>query len=122
MNSLAYVLRRINSRSLSLLLSFLLILGGLWLICLDIRSEGYIDIKALTVSGRLNFGHVGLGLIFLGAIICIICVIVKAKSTTQIKFGDLQFRGKGYISEEYMERLNQLIKDLQQSGQSKKGD
>lgn len=108
----SHVVTRVNSRSLSMLLASFLVVSGVVMVMFNFRDEGDIDITSPFLTGHVRSGHVGVLFLVFGVLVVGLCLRAKRGSNIEIKFGGLEFRAKGYISEECMERVAQLIKEL----------
>jgi hypothetical protein len=93
-----YFLRRINTRALTLLVALILSVGGLLLVYLGIKDDGFIDLKSAFIEGKLRSGLVGVTIIFLSVVLCLACVLVpirKEPYTIEISHGGHRIKWSG---------------------------
>ena len=79
-------------------IALLLTFFGCMMIFLGIRDQGFIDIKATFVEGRVESGLVGVLLIFASAVICVMSLRAFDKpARIKIQRGDFQLEWEGHL-------------------------
>ena len=95
---LQIIIDKINVKSASLLISFVTIVSGIIMVILQIKDEGFIDIKSAVISGQIKSGFVGITLIFLGVVICLFCISFRGKTKLEVSKGDMKVSFSGAIT------------------------
>ena len=109
---LEYVLDRFNSRAAAMLVGAVLTFAGIVLTVMEIRSEGFIDIKSPFLSGKLESGLVGVLPVLLGTLVVLASVLARNKHLVEVKIGDHQFKFQGHASDRRMRQIREGIHEL----------
>jgi hypothetical protein len=115
MNLSEWIIRRINGRSIAFVVSLLTTICGIVMIFMDIKDQGFIDIKSSLVSGNLQTGFVGVTLLFFGCIISIVGFLTKSpphKLKIKKDSYELEWEGSVYSYESALNALKNLLEGV----------
>ena len=107
------VIDKINVKSVSLGITFLLLGAGVYMCLRGIAHDGFIDIKSVALTGRLQTGSLGLIVIFLG--VAIVLAVIKKSGIFSEKKGEkieIEVGEKRIICENLSFRKVQEIREL----------
>ena len=80
--SVEYILSRVNVRAGAMFFAIVLAIAGICMVYDGIRGAGSIDFKTVFGEGKLKSGHVGILVLFIGSIICFVCLTVPKEQNT----------------------------------------
>ena len=72
---------------------------------MQIKDEGFIDIKSSILSGHIKSGFVGITLIFLGVLISLFCIAINRKTKVEISKGDMKVTYFGPINQSILRSI-----------------
>src|SRR5689334_7645023 len=68
-------------RVMVILSGFFLMIGGVVMIFMDLKSEGSISIKTPFLTGSINATYIGLLVIFMGVVLAVIAITRRSSQT-----------------------------------------
>lgn len=96
-------------KTIAMLAALALLVAGVVMVFSGIRDEGFIDIRATFLEGKLKTGLVGVTLIFFAVLVIVACFVFRYKEPIEIQVGDVSLKSTGGVSPE---RLKALVGEL----------
>ena len=110
------IISKINVKSVSIIISSVLIVSGIYMCFQQISHDGFIDIKSAVLSGKVQSGSLGLLVIFLGVAVILTVVKKSGIKTTprvekiELEMGNMKINCEN-ISFRKVQELRELLKE-----------